>query len=52
MVKYKDDQSVINVFKELSTFELPQAALDRDLDQIRSMLAEEEARVSAQPRSR
>jgi len=45
MVKYKDDQSVINVFKELSTFELPQASVDRDLGQIRSMLAEDQTRV-------
>jgi hypothetical protein len=52
MARYKDDQSVINVFKELATFELPQTAVDRDLGQIRSMLAEEETRVADQRTSR
>jgi hypothetical protein len=45
MVRYKDDQSVIDVFKELSTFELPQASVDRDLGQIRSMLIQDETRA-------
>ena len=45
MARYKDDQSVIDMFKELSTFELPQASVDRDLGQIRSMLIQDQTRM-------